>query len=334
MTNVQTILRSLSFRLALLAIFTAGLCAVAMAQGNAVTRVSTSVAPAEDTVYRIGAGDVIAILTRKAPELSVEAVRVDQRGMIRIPMVDGEVFAACQTENELASKIAKLYLEYKNNPNVEVFVRDFQSQPVAVIGAVMTPGQFRLQRRIRLLDLLGYAGGPSEKSGRVINIIHSGAPNLCEGGDASAAPAPQELKVVELNETLLGKDDANPFVRAGDIISVPPAEQVFVVGYVYQPATIPLKDKSITISRAIAMAGGPQRDSNTGKVRLIRQSSKGDKVEMIVDLKAIERRQQPDIVLIPNDVVDVPSSTGKRLLNALTGAIAPTLANTTVRVIP
>jgi protein involved in polysaccharide export with SLBB domain len=103
---------------------------------------------------------------------------------------------------------------------------------------------------------------------------------------------------------------------------------------VYQPSTIPLKDKDITVSRAIAMAGGPQRDSSTDKIRLIRQSGKGDKVEMVVNLKAIERRQAPDIVLIPNDIIDVPSSTGKRLLNALTGAIAPTIMNTTVRAIP
>src|SRR5204862_4589065 len=53
----------------------------------------------DDMRYRIGPGDVLTILARKAPELSVDAVRVDQRGMIRIPMVDDEVAAACRTES-------------------------------------------------------------------------------------------------------------------------------------------------------------------------------------------------------------------------------------------
>src|SRR5437879_6862442 len=83
-------------------------------------------APVDDTRYKIGPGDVLAIIVRKAPELSLEAVRVDQRGNIRIPMIDGEVPAACRTESELASQIATLYLEYKNHPSVAVFVRDFQ----------------------------------------------------------------------------------------------------------------------------------------------------------------------------------------------------------------
>ena len=102
----------------------------------------------DDTRYRIGPGDVLNIVVRKAPELS-GPVRVDQRGMIRLPMIDGEVTAACRTESELATQITTLYLEYKNNPSVEVFVTEFQSRPVAVIGAVNAPGQFRLQRQVR-----------------------------------------------------------------------------------------------------------------------------------------------------------------------------------------
>lgn len=330
--------RLLKFGVGLLSVFVLviTLSLNAFAQGGAVTRVSSSAPASEDTVYRIGPDDVLTILVRKAPELSSEAVRVDSRGMIRIPMIDELVQAACQTENELAARITKLYLEYKTNPNVQVFVRDFQSQPVAVIGAVNTPGQFRLQRRLRLLELLSYAGGQSQKSGRVINIIHSGMPNICEGSSVTAAPpvqGPQELKTVQLVDTLQGKDEANPFVRPGDIISLPEADQVFVVGYVYQPAVIPLKDKPITVSRAIAMAGGPQRDSKTSGIRIIRQTD-GGKVEIPIDLKAIERRQAVDVVLVPNDIVDIPSSTGKRILNSLTGAIAPMISNSTYRIIP
>src|SRR5215510_9925643 len=144
--------------------------------------VSTSVSrlPAgDDTRYRIGPGDVLNITVRKVPELTGQ-VRVDQRGIIRIPMVEGEVRAACLTESELAAQITTLYMEYKKSPNVDVFVTEFQSRPVAIIGAVNAPGQFRLQRKVRLLELLTFAGGPATRAGRIINIIHTGERNICK----------------------------------------------------------------------------------------------------------------------------------------------------------
>jgi polysaccharide export outer membrane protein len=306
-------------------------------QTASMTRVAGGNAASDDTRYRIGPGDVLSIIVRKAPELSMEAVRVDQRGMIGIPMIDEAVPAACKTESELASHIAKLYLEYKNNPSVEVFVKEFQSQPVAVIGAVDKPGQFRLQRQVRLLELLTFAGGPTDKAGRVIDVIHGGAPNICakDGAEVAADADPHGLTVFKLNETLKGGEGANPFIRPGDVISVPEADQVFVVGYVFQPRSIPLKDKPITVSRAIAMAGGPQRDASTSRVRIIRQTADGaNKQEIPVNLKAILKQKADDITLLPNDIVEVGSSSTKALINVLTGTLPSVLSQGVVRAIP
>lgn len=290
-----------------------------------------------DTRYRIGPGDVLAIIIRKAPELSMEAVRVDQRGMIRIPMIDEAVHAACKTESELAIHIATLYLEYKTNPSVEVFVREFQARPVAVIGAVNAPGQFRLQRQVRLLELLSFAGGPAPRAGRVINIIHAGGPNMCEtnASDSKSAVAPQELSVFKLYDTLKGKEGSNPFVQPGDIVSVLEADQVFVIGHVNSPQAIFLRDQPITISRAIAMVGGPSRDASTSRIRIIRQTADGaNKQEILVDLKAISKQKAEDVALLPNDIVEVGGSTGKTILGILTGAIAPAVSQGAIRVIP
>jgi len=257
--------------------------------------------------------------------------------MVRLPMIEGDVMAACRTENELAMEVATMYLEYKKNPNVEVFVREFQSRPVAVIGAVNAPGQFRLQRQVRLLELLTFAGGPSGNAGRIIDVIHTGGPSVCEPQPTTNVAQPdatRAMTVYELNETLKGTENSNPFVQPGDIIQLPEADQVFVLGRVMQPRAIALKDKPITVSRAIAMAGGPQRDSKTSRIRIIRQNADGRKQEIYVDLKKVEKQQAEDVALLPNDIVEVPSSTGKTILQALTGAIAPTLTNTTIRAIP
>jgi polysaccharide export outer membrane protein len=291
----------------------------------------------EDTRYRIGPGDVLSIFVRKSAELSVEAVRVDQRGMIHIPMIDHDVPAACKTESELAADIKTLYLEYKTNPGVEVFIKSYNSQPVAVVGAVDKPGQFQLFRRVRLLELISLAGGQTDKAGRVINVIHAGGPNICAkdaAGNIAKAEA-QSLSVFKLNDTLNGLEEANPFIRPGDVISLPEADRVYVVGYVFAPISIALKDKPITVSRAIAMAGGPQRDASTSKVRIIRQTGNGEsKQEIAVDLKAILKLKAEDVTLVPNDIVEVGASTSKQLINMLTGTLPAVLSQGVVRAVP
>lgn len=303
----------------------------------AVSRVNApaSGTPAVDTRYRIGAGDVLTIQVRKAPELS-GIFRVDQRGMIKIPMIDGDVQAACRTENELAMQIATLYLEYKKNPYVDVFVSEFHSRPVAVIGAVNSPGQFRLQRQVRLNELLSFASGPAPRAGRIINVIHAGGPNLCktETADSNKSGPVEELGVYKLEDTMKGKEGANPWVQPGDLISLPEADQVFIIGHVLLPQAISLRDKPITISRAIAMTGGPARDASTGKIRIIRQLDGATKQEILVDYSAVLKQKAEDIVLMPNDIVDVPGSTAKQILAALTGAVAPALSQLPVRMIP
>ncbi|HLE62552.1 MAG TPA: polysaccharide biosynthesis/export family protein, partial [Pyrinomonadaceae bacterium] len=126
---------------------------------TSAANVTTNETPDVDT-YQIGPGDILEIRVFNRPQLSREAVRVDARGMIRVPLIEEGIRAACRTETELAKELGKRYLEYLRNPSIEVFVKEFQSQPVAVLGAVVTPGRFQLQRRVRLLELLSYAGGP------------------------------------------------------------------------------------------------------------------------------------------------------------------------------
>lgn len=290
----------------------------------------------DDARYRIGPGDVLSVLVRKAPELSGQ-VRVDQKGMIRIPMIEGEVMAACRTEAELANDIKTLYLEYKQNPSVDVAVAEFQSRPVAVIGAVNAAGQFRLQRRVRLLELLSFAGGPTNNAGRTIQVIHTGDPYICEAqtSEPKDPVAVEGVGLYKLFDTLKGKEDANPFVRPGDIVRLPEADQVFIIGHVNSPGPIALKDKRITISRALAMAGGPARDGRTSRIRIIRQAADSDtKQEIFVDLNAIAKQRAEDVVLLPNDIVEVGASTGKTILNILSGAIPTAVTQGAVRAIP
>jgi polysaccharide biosynthesis/export protein len=288
----------------------------------------------EDERYRIGPGDLLDVRVFNRPQLSREAVRVDARGIIRMPLIEMDIQAACLTEGELAKEVIERYRKYQRNPQVDVFVKEYNSQPVAVIGAVDKPGRFILQRRVRLLELLSSAGGPTEKAGKRVQVAHVGRRYTCQG---SAPENPggilveqsevTEYDIFNLTETMQGDEKSNPYVQSGDIVSVPEAQQAFVVGNVFKPTSIPLREPT-TVSEAIAMAGGALPDTKTDHIRVIRKvSGATDKMELIVNLQDIVRKKSTDLLLQPGDIVEVTVSGGKRLLRNIYSAMGPALGN-------
>src|SRR5215211_235965 len=152
----------------------------------------------QDDRYRIGPGDVIDIRIYNRPQLSRESVRVEGNGMIRMPLIDTEIRAACLTEGELAKEISTRYAKYYKNLQVDVFIKEYQSQQVAVIGAVNDQSRFKLQRRIRLLELLTFAKGPSMKAGQTINVVHSSTASPCKEVDESDAAVFSSYKLSDV----------------------------------------------------------------------------------------------------------------------------------------
>src|SRR4051794_1469078 len=285
--------------------------------------------PADDR-YRIGPGDVLDIRIYNRPQLSRENVRVEGNGMIRMPLIDTEIQAACQSEGELAKEISTRYARYYKNLQVDVFIKEYHSKQVAVIGAVNEQSRFELQRRVRLLELLTYAKGPTAKAGQTINIVHSTAASPCKQTDDTSVP----FSSYKLSEVLQGDPKSNPYLEAGDIVTLPEADQVYVVGNVFMPLTISLKEP-ITLTRAIAMAGGLKQDTSKDKIRVLRQEpGTSTRKEIIVDLSAIEKKRSEDLALAPNDIIDVPTSAGKSFLRSLVQGVVPGVGQLPVRVVP
>src|SRR4030095_9294118 len=141
---------------------------------------------------------------------------------------------------ELAAEIARGYIKYYKNPQVDVFIKEYHSNQVAIIGAVNDQSRFEMQRRVRLLELLTYAKGPSPKAGQTINIVHGQMSSIChvsEGEDLN-----KTFSSYRLSDTLRGDPNANPYLEAGDIVTLPEADQVYVVCNVFTPITIALKE--------------------------------------------------------------------------------------------
>lgn len=272
--------------------------------------------------YRIGVGDVLRVMVVKQNLLSVDGVRVGNDGTIRLPMLDAEITAACLTEAELSAAITNKYKKYILNPQVYVAVREFNANPVAFVGAVVAPGRFQLQRPTRLLELLTFVNGPASNAGKNVQIIRNPKQFQCgqnetkttemNAGEINAAE--QEIISLPLAEVLKGGENFNPLLQSGDIIRIAEAEleQAFVIGNVKSAATINLREP-VTLSKAIAMAGGIAPGANIEKVKISRQQPNTlAKTEIIVNLKDINKRSQDDILLQPNDIVDVPGASGTR----------------------
>lgn len=263
----------------------------------------------------ISVGDTLDIRVFNRPQMSREAVRVNPDGKIKMPFLEDPIQAACQTERSLADEITRQYRTILKAPQVEVFIKEYQTLPfVAVLGEVRTPSRLQLQKgkQIRLLEALAYVGGPGEQAGNRIQVIHTGKTNSCSSLPTARSinelTEDSEIKpnFYNLKYTLTGDVAANPYIKSGDIIILPEAEQVFVIGSVVKPTNL-LLSEPLTVTQAIAMSGGLLPNTNREKIRILRQlPDSAEKKEILINLRDVEAQKTPDTFLEPNDVIDVP----------------------------
>ncbi len=278
--------------------------------------------------YRIGFEDVLQVTVYRHPELS-QTLSVAQDGTIVLPRIERPIVAVCKTERELSDLITELYKNYLRSPYVNVRAVEQRSQPFAVLGAVNKPGSFFLGRRVRLIELLAFAGGPDvERAGQRIRITRLGNRTACSEEDAKVADV--EFFSYTVNDVLEGKE--NPWMEPGDIVSLLEAEEAYVVGAVIEPAKIALKEP-ITLTQAIAKAGGITSKAKTGKVKIQRQQSGTTaKEELVFDLSEIAARKVEDPLIMGNDIVVVPTDNTKVLTQGLFKVLTGGLGNMFYRV--
>ncbi len=271
--------------------------------------------------YRIGPGDLLSIQFFARGQSSAETrlsrdELVDHHGMIRMPLIDGDIQAACRTENELADELGRMYRDRQllRNPIIFVSVKDYQSQFVAVMGAVNAGGKFILRRRVSLLELVNFhAGGLTPKAGKKIQILSTGAVVTCNGSSVqnvaeNSAMTSESGEVVTYDLTQL--NPTGPYVKPGDIINIPAAEEALIVGSVVRPSSIPLLEPT-TLARAIATVGGTLPNTDKEKIRITRQiPGSSATTEMFVDLKNKDKGKGEGFLLQGGDIVEVSSKTG------------------------
>lgn len=283
--------------------------------------------------YKLGPGDIIDVVVVRNETLSRSGIRIDNDGFIRMPMLDEDIAAACLNENELAETVKEKYKKYLVKPSVYVNLKEVNSQPVALIGAVNNPGRFQLQRPARLLELLTFANGPNNRAGRTVQIIHNSDARICQEKLLTKnLLQSEEIVFLPLKETLAGDANANPYLMKGDVIRVVEADQVFVIGNVKNAVAVNLVEK-LTLTEALAQAGGVLANSQTEKIKISRLEG-ANRREIVVNLKNIRKKTEEDLVLQPNDIVEVPGeSGGKKLFKDVIRTLTTGAAGLPLRVI-
>ncbi len=258
---------------------------------------------AEQVEYLVGGNDVLSITVYEEEDLSLESIRVTSEGRINFPLV-GELSVADKTTAQIERLISDRLTreEYLIHPHVSVRVKEYLSKKVLILGAVKNPGSYPLQESERLLNVVSRAGGVDFAEGaNRINLVRTARVNGYE----------QKI-VIDINlRRLLNGDDtgSNFLVHNKDVINIPKAEKIFIIGQVNTPGDYVLKDKDLSLMEAIGMAGGFTRIAAQNRVRVIRTENGVDS-KYTVDVEAItdDGKKEFDLILKPNDVIIVPES--------------------------
>lgn len=272
-------------------------------------------APSEG--YVLGSDDGLSVDVTGLPELdakTVGIVRIDHQGNIRLPLA-GRVHAAGLTVEELETEITKRLTGIMNDPEVSVAVSEYRPHPVSVLGAVRNPGMYQVTGLKTLFEVLSLAGGLNPDASNRVEItrpVTSGPLPLAHTSfDKTGAFHIAELNVRDVMEAK--NPEQNIPVLENDVITVPKADMVYVVGAVHKSGGFPLFEKEqISVLQAVSLAEGLDKIASAGKARILRQPSPGaERTEVTVDVNKIMDGSAKDVALQANDILFIPNSLAK-----------------------
>ena len=191
-------------------------------------------APKPGGAYRVGAPDELLVIVMPEPQIARQAV-VRPDGMISVDLV-GDVQAAGRTVEEIAAEIQKRIASYIRGPKVTVTLVASRSQSVTILGEVLRPSSFPLDKEVRVAEALGRVNGPTYLAAKSrIKVVRN------EG---------QTTRVFQVNLDAIEDGDlsTNLVLAGGDVVVVPPTAAASI-GYAIRGFFYPIT--------AIFGIGGP-----------------------------------------------------------------------------
>jgi polysaccharide export outer membrane protein len=264
--------------------------------------------------YILGPGDQIAIHVLSLDEINDKPISIDPNGSIRLPLI-GEIHVSGLTVQQLQSQITQRLNTYMVQPDVSVSITNFRSQPVSVIGAVNTPGVHQLEGRKTLAEMLSLAGGLRPDAGYRVELTrHIEWGNIPLPNAVTDPTGTFSVAEIALKEIIEAKNPAkNVLIMPNDVISVPRAQVVYVIGEVHKPGGFALQDReTVSVLEALSMAEGLGRTAAPAGAKILRaRSGDSNRIQIAVDLKKILGGREKDVPLQPNDILLIPNSKSK-----------------------
>jgi polysaccharide biosynthesis/export protein len=278
----------------------------------AVSCTATSVPAKSGDGYLLGPEDQLSIHVVDLEDVSDKPFRVDPSGFVDLPLA-GRIHVSGLSLEQLRNTLAGRLEKYITNPQITINVIEYRSQPVSVLGEVNNPGVHQLQGPKHLVDVISSAGGLKPDAGPRLNITREMRWGVLPLPNAHTDTSGQYLVAeVSLDDITSGKHaDQNIEVRADDVISVPRADLVYVVGEVKRSGGFSLNAAdNISLVRALSLAEGLGAGAAPKKARILRASAGSISAahEIPVDLQQILAGKAPDQVLYKNDVLFIPNN--------------------------
>lgn len=262
----------------------------------------------QDESLKIGPADTVHVKVLEAPELE-QVAKVTDAG--EIPLVlGGNVKIAGLTPAEAARTIEKVLKDggFVLTPHVTLTIDQYATQNVSVLGEVHAPGTYPIGTPRTVVDVLSLAGGVTEVADRKITI--------------ERRASGEKITYFLSNQAKTALDD-NVKVYPGDIVMVPKADVVYVLGDVGHPGGIVMStnDSRLSVLQAISMAGGTLPHAIPSHTRMVRKQADGTYVEIALPLSDMQKGKKPDVPLQANDIIYVPFSYGRNMALSLGGII-------------
>ena len=267
---------------------------------SSLINVSTPTAPLPRAAIKISPGDLVIVTVDGVSDYKPEA-RVSEEGIISLPLI-GEVAVGGRTveqaQNEIATKMSDG--NYFRDPRVSVFVKEYASIGISVLGEVARPGVYPSLGVRRLYDVVSAAGGFSARAGKTVTITHR--------------DLPQKPITITIDADPAKSVNSNVEVEPGDTIMVSKAGLVYVVGDVGRPGGFIMdNNERITVLQVLALAQGVNRSAAMGSTRIIRRTPQGPS-EVQVPLKQMMAAKTSDMELQPEDILFIPGSAAKNVV--------------------
>jgi len=277
------------------------------------------------STYLLGPDDQLEISGPELTDLSSKPVRIDGEGDMQVPLA-GSVHVAGLTVQQTEKELDKVLSKYIKNPQVVVNVVEVRSQPVSVLGAVNSPGVHQVQGHKTVLEMLASAGGIRQDAGYSIRItrqVEWGCIPLPGAQlDASGKYSVAEVNLRKIMDAKTPEENIQIFPH--DVISVPKAEMVYVIGEVHRSGGFVLGEhQSISVLQALSLAEGLNTGADPRHAKILRLKPEADqREELKVDVKEALNGKKPDFPLQGEDILFIPGSTGKKAaLRGLEAAI-------------